>query len=122
MKEYLPVGSIVKLIDNDRYIMIIGLMQTNAQTKERYDYTGTLYPMGYNPEADMYMFNETDIENIFYKGYEVHNHQIFVDQLKAFLHIDEYIDYEYSNEEVVDFFKEEEVNNKAIIDSSFIEL
>lgn len=122
MKEYLPVGSIVKLIDNDRYIMIIGLMQTNAQTKERYDYTGTLYPMGYNPEADMYMFNETDIEHIFHKGYEVHNHLTFVDQLKAILHIDEYSEYEYSNKEVENYFDEEGVNNRAIIDSSFIEL
>lgn len=123
MKEYLPVGSIIRAKEGDRYLMIIGIMLSKDDTDEIYDYTATLYPMGYNPEGEMYMLNESDIEEVYHEGYKTPNHENYIDELKALLHIDEYKEYEYVNEEVEEFFrKESKEENKAIIDNSFIEL
>lgn len=122
MKEYLPIGTVVKIKGNECYQMIMGLKLENASNSQRYDYTSIMYPMGFNPKGEFLMFNNSDIEEVYHKGFESMNHESYIDQLKAVLHIDEYTEYDYSQEEVDDFFNHKKGDSKAKIDSSFVEL
>ena len=43
IKELLPTGSVVRLVDGEKYLMIVGVMQTMAGIrKKECDYLGVL--------------------------------------------------------------------------------
>ena len=65
--DFLPVGSIVKLKNQDELIMII--TRTGIVEGKVIDYIGVLYPYGYIPSANAIYFNESDIEEIIFEGY-----------------------------------------------------
>ena len=46
VQELFPIGSVVKLRNGIRPLMIFGIKQTNLETNEEYDYIGVLYPEG----------------------------------------------------------------------------
>ena len=48
VQELFPIGSVVKLRNGIRPLMIFGIKQTNLETNEEYDYIGVLYPEGNN--------------------------------------------------------------------------
>ena len=45
VQELFPIGSVVKLRNGIRPLMIFGIKQTNLETNEEYDYIGVLYPL-----------------------------------------------------------------------------
>lgn len=70
MKKYLPVGSIVKLKNEDQLIMIIGYsFIVKLKQFFGYDYFGCYYPEGVIELEKNILFRHEDIENIFYMGY-----------------------------------------------------
>lgn len=66
MKKYLPLGSVVTLKKAEKKLMIIGRSQ--MCNGELYDYSGCLFPEGYLGKDRMYVFNNDDIETLYYMG------------------------------------------------------
>ena len=68
MKQYLPIGSVVMLKGGNKRVMICGRVQTRVEDNTIFDYTACLYPEGYIDSQSMYLFNNEDIETIYYIG------------------------------------------------------
>lgn len=70
MKKYLPIGTIIKLKNNNRLIMIIGYT-TSMKLKKflKYDYFGCFYPIGVINLQKTIVFQHDDIEKVFFIGY-----------------------------------------------------
>ena len=82
-EKYLPIGSIVKLKNNDNEIMIVGYYSVEYNDMvEIYDYLGCLYPEGLLLKNDFISFNHDDIANCVFKGFE---NEKFVAMKKKFL-------------------------------------
>ena len=71
IKDLLPIGSIVRLHDGEKRLMIIGIMQSDASGNDKeYDYLGILYPEGHIGDKFQYLFNQEDIEEVIFRGFE----------------------------------------------------
>lgn len=72
MYEYLlPIGTVVKLKNAEKSVMIFGLLQkkdVNGIT-EMYDYVGVPYPVGYISPALNFVFNHSQIDEVVYNGF-----------------------------------------------------
>lgn len=80
-ENLLPIGSIVRLKGFDKLMMVFGVLQkSTAAPDKRYDYISVPYPEGhYDPRLHV-GFNQDDIEEVVFKGYEDNNNE-----RKAFL-------------------------------------
>lgn len=72
--KVLPIGSIVKLKDDDNKIVIIGY-DVRADNKT-HKYTALPYPFGYNSQELFFLFNDEDIENVIFEGYKINNYEL----------------------------------------------
>lgn len=76
MKEFLPVGSIVRLKNAARKAAIMGYMQKvtpkegSNDCSRVYDYMAVPYPEGYLGKGTVFLFNEENIEEVCFYGYE----------------------------------------------------
>ena len=76
MKDLLPVGSVVRLKNAVRKAVIMGYMQqvnpkdSPGQKPEVYDYMAVPYPEGYLGKGTVFLFNEENIEEVCFSGYE----------------------------------------------------
>ena len=69
-EKFLPVGSVVRLKDGKKNLMIIGFMTTSPETGDKqYDYLGALYPEGVISSDMNFLFDHDGIEEILFKGY-----------------------------------------------------
>lgn len=85
VRDLLPIGSIVRLNDGKKRLMINGVMQSNAEGDgKEYDYLGVMYPEGHLGEGFSYLFNHEDIQEIFFRGFEDRERDDFIDRLAAF--------------------------------------
>ncbi|MGC4378500.1 DUF4176 domain-containing protein [Fictibacillus sp. Mic-4] len=66
----LPIGTVVKLKNIDKEVMIYGRKQTQSSTKRQYDYVAVPYPEGNISEDYNVFFNRNMIKKVLYKGYE----------------------------------------------------
>lgn len=66
MKEFLPIGSVVLLKGTEKKLMIIGRVQVCEGKVHKY--SGVLYPEGYLGSDQLYLFEEEDIDRIYYMG------------------------------------------------------
>lgn len=74
MKKYLPIGTVVTLNNGTKKLMIIGRSQMCEGKK--YDYSACLFPEGYINKDSMYVFNNEDVDNLYYVGMQ--NEEEFV--------------------------------------------
>lgn len=80
MKDYLPLGSVVKLKNGKKSVMIIGVNQ-DSQDKNNYDYVSVLHPEGYiNPDF-FFLFNNDDISEVSFMGCINSETQLFREML-----------------------------------------
>lgn len=65
MKDLLPIGSVIELIDKNEkdYYIIIGRRRKET---DKYDYTCVKYPYGFVDK--LYYINDSDIKNIVHFG------------------------------------------------------
>lgn len=84
IKELLPVGSVVLLKNGKKRVMIFGVKQTDKNSGKEYDYISVLYPEGNMGEIGQYLFNHSDIEEIFFRGYEDEERDEFIENLAKF--------------------------------------
>ena len=66
MREFLPIGSVVLLKGTEKKLMIIGRVQVCEGTVHKY--SAVLYPEGYVGSEGIYLFEEEDIEVLYYIG------------------------------------------------------
>lgn len=77
-----PIGTVVRLKDGEKRLMITGVKQTNLDGDgEEYDYISVLYPEGHLGENFQYLFYHEDIEEVFFKGYEDEERNTFIQKL-----------------------------------------
>lgn len=70
-KRYLPIGSVVKLKNNNKSIMITGYYSVEyANDLEIYDYSGCAYPEGVMIKSSYCSFNQKDIKEVLFEGYK----------------------------------------------------
>ena len=70
MKRYLPIGSVVLLSESEKRVMIIGIRQQEAENGKIWDYSGCLYPEGIIDSNALFLFNQEQIEMIFFIGFQ----------------------------------------------------
>ena len=66
MKQFLPLGSIVTLKESEAKMMIIGRSQVCEGVQ--YDYSAVLFPVGYTGSDQLFVFNNEDVDIMFYLG------------------------------------------------------
>lgn len=68
MNNFLPIGSVVLLKGAQKRLMIIGRFQVAVESRQIYDYSACLYPEGLMNPKDVFLFNNDDIERVYYMG------------------------------------------------------
>lgn len=65
-----PIGTVVKLKGMEEPVMIYGRNVTRSIDKTMYHYLGVFYPIGYVSNDYNIFFNQSDIAEVIYQGYE----------------------------------------------------
>ncbi len=82
-KELLPIGSVVLLRGGVKKIMITGMsVAKEDEPDEFFDYIGVLYPEGFIGAESNFLFNQQDINDIVFRGYDNPERQDFLDYLE----------------------------------------
>lgn len=82
MSKFLPVGSIVKLDKNaPTAIMVSGFCPVENESGKKFDYSGVIYPEGFNSSLNLFLFNKEDIDLILYEGYSDESNEIMMKKL-----------------------------------------
>ena len=70
--KFLKLGSVIKLKDETKRIMIIGYLQTPKDVNDNslFDYIGCLYPEGVTSANKTYTFNHDKIEKVYNDPFE----------------------------------------------------
>lgn len=66
-EKYLPIGTIVRLKEATKRIMVIGYCPI-AEDGRKFDYIGCLYPEGMVSPKESLLFNHEQIEALTFKG------------------------------------------------------
>ena len=77
----IPIGSIVKLKEAEKRLMIIGILQKNGDGR-MYDYMGCPYPEGFLDDENLFLFNHEDLETVSFIGFDDVERQIFIKNLQ----------------------------------------
>lgn len=77
MKEYLPIGSVVLLHNGTKKIMIYGRKQLSQNDNQEYDYVACLFPEGNINENYTFLFNQENIREVVFRGYENEEEKAF---------------------------------------------
>ena len=81
-KEFLPIGSVVLLKGGTKRVMVTGFCSVDNNEKERmYDYTGCLYPEGIINSNEICLFDNEQIDQVFFKGFIDEEEIKFKDEL-----------------------------------------
>lgn len=81
-KRYLPIGSVIKLKNNNKSIMITGYYSVEyARDLEIYDYSGCAYPEGVMIKSSCCSFNQSDIKEVLFEGYKTDEYKTLTNGL-----------------------------------------
>jgi len=71
MYKYLPIGSVVLMKDSKKRVMICGIKQHQADSEKKiWDYSGCLYPEGVQRLQNLYLFDNDQIEMLYFIGFQ----------------------------------------------------
>lgn len=80
--RYLPIGSVIKLKNNNKSIMITGYYSVEyARDLEIYDYSGCAYPEGVMIKSSCCSFNQSDIKEVLFEGYKTEEYKTLTNGL-----------------------------------------
>ncbi|SFK95157.1 hypothetical protein SAMN05216390_10622 [Lachnospiraceae bacterium KH1T2] len=82
-KDLLPIGSIVRLKEGTKKLMITGRIICRAGSDEIFDYVGCTYPEGLTDAKNMLFFNRDAIEEKFFIGFQDKEEIDFREQVLA---------------------------------------
>ena len=85
-ENFLPIGSVVKLKGGQKRLMITGFLQVEQEENKKnvWDYSGCLYPEGMITSENNYVFNHSQIEDIYFTGLVDEEEEEFKKRLKIF--------------------------------------
>ena len=72
VEQLLPIGSVVKLKNSSKELVIMGTMQLKRMkdgTGRAYDYLGVPYPEGYMGQDTGFLFDRDAVEQVVFTGY-----------------------------------------------------
>ncbi len=69
-KSYLPIGTVVLLKEGKKRLMIYGRKQFVKSENKEYDYVACLYPEGTLNNHDVILFNQEDIQMVYFIGFQ----------------------------------------------------
>ena len=83
-ENFLPIGSVVKLKGGQKRLMITGFLQVEQEENKKnvWDYSGCLYPEGMITSENNYVFNHSQIEDIYFTGLVDEEEEEFKKRLK----------------------------------------
>lgn len=82
--KLLPIGTVVRLKEGKKRLMIFGIKQLDGEPQKiEYDYVGVIYPEGNMGLNSQFLFNHSDIEEIYFKGFDDFERQNFMEKLKS---------------------------------------
>ena len=81
MTNLLPIGSVVRLKEATKSLMIIGTEQID-EDGQKYDYISCVYPEGYIDSETFFLFAHEDIEEVNFVGYINAESQSYTQLLK----------------------------------------
>ena len=85
IKDLMPIGSVVRLREAEKTLMIIGIKQRNEEKGTVKDYIGVLYPEGYLNREVFFTFDQEDIKETLFEGYHSEDQEDFLDQVSKVL-------------------------------------
>lgn len=68
LAHILPLGTIVTLKGGTKKVMIIGRCQQEQSTGKQYDYTSCYYPEGILNPKELFLFDQDDIDHVYFLG------------------------------------------------------
>ena len=83
-EDLLPIGTIVLLKGGKKRVMIIGIKQISSGEDEQhheYDYAGGLYPEGNISNDKQILFDQEDLDCIFFRGCDDEDRKDFINAL-----------------------------------------
>lgn len=84
VKDLLPIGSVVRLKEGKKRVMVFGVKQTSKGSDEEHDYIGVIYPEGNMGEELQFFFDHDSIEEVVFRGYEDQERNNFINLLAKF--------------------------------------
>ena len=78
IQELLPIGSVVRLKEGKKRVMVFGIKQTDSGTGEEHDYIGVVYPEGNLGEELQFYFEHEAIVDVVFRGYEDAERENFI--------------------------------------------
>lgn len=84
IRELLPIGSVVLMEGGEKKLMIYGVKQTDNEDQKEYDYIGVVYPEGNMGQGTQFLFNHSDIKEVYYRGYEDEERDEFIERLAEY--------------------------------------
>ena len=80
--KYLPIGTVVMLKGASKKLMITGYCAVpDSQQSIMFDYAGCMFPEGFLSSSQTALFNHSQIEQVFYSGYENEEEQVFNEKI-----------------------------------------
>lgn len=87
-EKYLPIGTVVKLKDAEKRIMITGFLCVDQKDESKiYDYCGCLSPEGIISADKTLLFNHDQIAQIFHIGFIDQEEKEFKEKLKEVIEL-----------------------------------
>lgn len=85
IRDFLPIGSIVRLTSTDKQkFMIFGISKDDPTCKYRsFDYVAVEYPEGSLVDEQTVFFNHNDIAEVLHKGYMDEDYQDYIDMIAS---------------------------------------
>ena len=84
IRGLLPIGSVVKLKNGRKPVMIYGVCQTDKESGKEYDYISVVWPEGSLGSGSSILFNQDDVDKLLFRGAEGIEHDEFIEKLAAF--------------------------------------
>lgn len=81
--KYLPLGTVVKLENATKEIMITGYKLKNKNTGKEFDYMGCPFPQGFNGDGKIAMFDHSQVRDIYHFGLKDEESKELIDMLKS---------------------------------------
>lgn len=66
----LPIGSVVILKESEKKVMIVGVGQVGSGDNHIWDYAGVLFPEGYVDADTLFLFDNEQIAQVYFLGYQ----------------------------------------------------
>lgn len=81
--KVLPIGSIVKVNQNEENVMITGYLQKEENKDKVFEYCGCPYPYGILSSKNLFLFNGNEITGVDFLGFINAEMQVLLGEVTA---------------------------------------